>query len=224
MRAVDAAADGAGGAADDEDDEDDARRIERRLRCQSFEKVRYALLLKQKSGGIASFPNATVFGRDAAVVCRYYSAPTTPLPSHGTREPPDYRTLSQEQLLTELCNFFVINADERAAAMRATAVWRAYTFNADNLLKMMIVHVRLSATVPVIVSGETGCSKTSLVKFLAFAKGCLTPTSRCSTCTRASRRRASASSSPNASGSRSSPAARSVASSTRSTPRSTSGS
>jgi hypothetical protein len=158
MRAVDYV-----DAATDDANEDDARCIERRLHCQSFEDVQYALLLMQKAGGMAPFPNAAVFGANAAVVSHYYSS--------VTRQLPNYRELTQEQLLTELCNFFVANADVRAGELQETAVWKVYTLNADNLLKMMLVHVRLSSSMPVIVSGETGCGKTTLLKFLAYVKG-----------------------------------------------------
>ena len=33
---------------------------------------------------------------------------------------------------------------------------------------MMLVHVRICAGQPVVISGETGCGKTSLIKFLLY--------------------------------------------------------
>mgnify|MGYP002630326724 CR=1 FL=1 len=46
-----------------------------------------------------------------------------------------------------------------------------YALTGDNLLKMMLVHVRVTAGLPVVVMGETGCGKTSLLKYLARAAG-----------------------------------------------------
>ena len=46
-----------------------------------------------------------------------------------------------------------------------------YALTSDNLLKMLLVHIRVTAGLPVVIMGETGCGKTSLVKFVALAAG-----------------------------------------------------
>ena len=46
-----------------------------------------------------------------------------------------------------------------------------YALTGDNLLKMRLVHMRITAGLPVVVMGETGCGKTSLLKYLARAAG-----------------------------------------------------
>lgn len=42
-----------------------------------------------------------------------------------------------------------------------------YALTADNLLKMTLISLRFRARVPVIIMGETGCGKTSLISYLA---------------------------------------------------------
>jgi hypothetical protein len=42
-----------------------------------------------------------------------------------------------------------------------------YVLTADNLLKMGLILMRVDAGLPVVVIGETGCGKTSLIKYLA---------------------------------------------------------
>ena len=42
-----------------------------------------------------------------------------------------------------------------------------YALTPDNLLKMVLIYMRIRANVPVVIMGETGCGKTSLIRFLA---------------------------------------------------------
>ncbi|KAH3751698.1 hypothetical protein DPMN_186267 [Dreissena polymorpha] len=42
-----------------------------------------------------------------------------------------------------------------------------YALTPDNLLKMVLIMLRIQANVPVVVMGETGCGKTSLIRYLA---------------------------------------------------------
>ena len=46
-----------------------------------------------------------------------------------------------------------------------------YALTPDNILKMVLIIQRIRAGIPVIVMGETGCGKTSLVKYLAKTCG-----------------------------------------------------
>ncbi|XP_032900200.1 E3 ubiquitin-protein ligase rnf213-alpha-like isoform X1 [Amblyraja radiata] len=41
-----------------------------------------------------------------------------------------------------------------------------YELTADNVMKMLAIHMRFRCDIPVIVMGETGCGKTRLIKFL----------------------------------------------------------
>ena len=42
-----------------------------------------------------------------------------------------------------------------------------YVLTPDNMLKMILIILRIRANVPIIIMGETGCGKTSLIKYLA---------------------------------------------------------
>lgn len=42
-----------------------------------------------------------------------------------------------------------------------------YALTPDNILKMVLILLRIRANIPVIIMGETGCGKTSLVRYLA---------------------------------------------------------
>ena len=43
----------------------------------------------------------------------------------------------------------------------------SYVFTADNFIKMILVLFRIQANIPVIMMGETGCGKTSLIRIMA---------------------------------------------------------
>lgn len=44
---------------------------------------------------------------------------------------------------------------------------KGYVFTSDNFLKMQLILLRINSRIPVIMMGETGCGKTSLIKMLA---------------------------------------------------------
>ena len=45
-----------------------------------------------------------------------------------------------------------------------------YVFTADNFIKMVLILLRIRANIPVIMMGETGCGKTSLIRIIAELK------------------------------------------------------
>mmetsp|Transcript_16892 Transcript_16892/g.40381 ORF Transcript_16892/g.40381 Transcript_16892/m.40381 type:complete len:3239 (-) Transcript_16892:1608-11324(-) len=155
---------------------DQDARIARELQVQSFDSVNYMLLLMQKEMAITVFPGPTLFGRAAADVKRYYDSQRQMIGADLAL--PEWRDIPQKlanlnrggtDLLNELINF--VGADLRRDYLRENFDGFRYTLTADNALKMMLVHVRVSAGEPVIISGETGCGKTSLIKFLLFLLG-----------------------------------------------------
>ena len=46
-----------------------------------------------------------------------------------------------------------------------------YALTADNLIKMVLISQRISAGIPVLMLGDSGCGKTSLLAYLAIAAG-----------------------------------------------------
>ncbi|XP_041073022.1 E3 ubiquitin-protein ligase rnf213-alpha-like isoform X2 [Carcharodon carcharias] len=49
---------------------------------------------------------------------------------------------------------------------KATDPDKTYELTADNMMKMLAIHMRFRCEIPVIIMGETGCGKTRLIKFL----------------------------------------------------------
>jgi len=73
----------------------------------------------------------------------------------------NYTQLSHKDLLTELISIFGLNQHK-------LFLGDDYVLTCDNFLKCLLVMLRVRSKIPVILMGETGCGKTSLIKFLAL--------------------------------------------------------
>ncbi|CAJ0901056.1 6354_t:CDS:10 [Entrophospora sp. SA101] len=71
----------------------------------------------------------------------------------------DYHTMSTDELLKKL--------ECLARKTMHSIPYHPYALSADNLLKMALILLRARANIPVVVCGEAGCGKTSLIGFLA---------------------------------------------------------
>ncbi|CAG8477178.1 1481_t:CDS:10, partial [Racocetra fulgida] len=71
----------------------------------------------------------------------------------------DYRTMPMDLLLLRL--------ESIARKTHHKIDYPPYALSADNLLKMALILLRTRANVPVVICGEAGCGKTSLISFLA---------------------------------------------------------
>ena len=58
-----------------------------------------------------------------------------------------------------------INAPEGRISLEEIA--GEYVFTADNFVKMVLILIRIRSGIPVIMMGETGCGKTSLIRMLS---------------------------------------------------------
>jgi ABC-type multidrug transport system fused ATPase/permease subunit len=79
----------------------------------------------------------------------------------GNKELEDFKVLTQKQLQEKL---------EKIACMKLAGknnLFSTYALTPDNILKMILIILRVRANAPVIIMGETGCGKTSLVRYLA---------------------------------------------------------
>ena len=47
----------------------------------------------------------------------------------------------------------------------------SYVFTSDNFIKLILISLRLRTNILVIMMGETGCGKTSLIRIIAKLKG-----------------------------------------------------
>ena len=87
----------------------------------------------------------------------------------------DYRNYSQEEFLEELKSILDIknpiknknNKKDKDALLSLTEITKDYVFTVDNFIKMCLILIRLRANIPVIMMGETGCGKTSLIRKLS---------------------------------------------------------
>ena len=57
--------------------------------------------------------------------------------------------------------------DKEDKKLSLTEITKDYVFTADNFIKMCLILIRLRANIPVIMMGETGCGKTSLIRKLS---------------------------------------------------------
>ncbi|CAG8477692.1 8259_t:CDS:10, partial [Cetraspora pellucida] len=72
----------------------------------------------------------------------------------------DYDKMSSEDILKKLECLARTTCDEREYA--------PYALSTDNLLKMALILLRSRANIPVVICGEAGCGKTSLIQFLSI--------------------------------------------------------
>ncbi|RIA86037.1 hypothetical protein C1645_741134 [Glomus cerebriforme] len=72
----------------------------------------------------------------------------------------DYNTMSENELLMKL----------ESMARRSTQKLNLpeYTISSDNLIKMALILQRVRANVPIVICGEAGCGKTSLIIYLSM--------------------------------------------------------
>ena len=79
-----------------------------------------------------------------------------------SKELDDFKKMSHEELHRKL---------ERIARTKSGVPvgsgFSGYALTPDNMLKMILIILRVRANVPIIIMGETGCGKTSLVEYLA---------------------------------------------------------
>lgn len=84
----------------------------------------------------------------------------------------DYTALSHYQLLPVLLQLVQPpnSCDVHdSSSWDASLVSSPYILTPDNLLKMSLIHLRAQCGLPIVMMGDAGCGKTSLLKFLAEA-------------------------------------------------------
>ena len=95
-------------------------------------------------------------------------------PTSGKKSKPNFKTpfelenyvqLTSNSLIDKLCEFIgIVNPKEREFLYEAC---KNYVMTADNFFKMCLLITKCRARIPVIIMGQAGCGKTSLVQFLA---------------------------------------------------------
>ncbi|XP_046854892.1 uncharacterized protein LOC124447906 [Xenia sp. Carnegie-2017] len=84
-----------------------------------------------------------------------------------SKELVDFKELSHEDLHKMLEKI----ACTRSSQGNVASKFSGYALTADNMLKMILIILRVRAKIPIIIMGETGCGKTSLVQYLASTCG-----------------------------------------------------
>ncbi|CAG2207747.1 RNF213 [Mytilus edulis] len=78
----------------------------------------------------------------------------------------DFKEKSSDELKTQLL-MLTRRSSIRMNTTGLQNVMSNYVLTPDNLLKMVLISLRVNSKVPVLIMGETGCGKTSLISFLA---------------------------------------------------------
>jgi midasin (ATPase involved in ribosome maturation) len=90
------------------------------------------------------------------------------------KELPNYKTFTQKQFFKELKNILDINNSlekvKDSDKKSLDEIVGNYVFTADNFLKMALILLYIRANLPIIMMGETGCGKTSLIRKLSELK------------------------------------------------------
>ncbi|XP_038050831.1 uncharacterized protein LOC119723980 [Patiria miniata] len=82
------------------------------------------------------------------------------------KELPDYQSIEKVQLqnvLEKICR----DTRDPFPKSKLGHLKESYALTPDNLMKMVLIHMRVKSRVPVVIMGETGCGKTTLITFLA---------------------------------------------------------
>ena len=85
---------------------------------------------------------------------------------------PNYKSYTHLKFLNELKDILdvknpVKKEDANAEYKSLQEIAGNYVFTADNFVKMVIILLKIRAKIPVIMMGETGCGKTSLIRKLS---------------------------------------------------------
>jgi len=90
---------------------------------------------------------------------------------------PEYKKLKSKEFLMEVKKVLNLNnpIDEfdtngSKSLKSLNQIVQSYVFTADNFIKLILISLRLRTQVPVIMMGETGCGKTSLIRIIAELK------------------------------------------------------
>lgn len=79
---------------------------------------------------------------------------------------PDFITMESEKLL-EVIVKLTRTKQKQLSRVEISTLTEGYVYTPDNMLKMIMIALRIQSNVPVVVMGETGCGKTSLIRRLA---------------------------------------------------------
>ena len=90
----------------------------------------------------------------------------------GSEKLKDYTKFKQTEFLEELKSILdlknpIEKQKEENSMISLSEITKNYVFTEDNFIKMCLILIRLRSNIPVIMMGETGCGKTSLIRKLS---------------------------------------------------------
>lgn len=77
---------------------------------------------------------------------------------------------SQDHFIKKLCEYSGKSEDETKLIIENTNQFnggKGYVLNKDNMIKILLIHQKLEANLPILIMGETGCGKTYLLEYYA---------------------------------------------------------
>jgi ATP-dependent protease HslVU (ClpYQ) ATPase subunit len=77
----------------------------------------------------------------------------------------EYDKMTHEEIVEKILNICV--SDKNRKAVREQTNLYNLVFTLDNFLKLVLIYLRVRSNIPIILMGETGVGKTSLVDFLS---------------------------------------------------------
>lgn len=79
---------------------------------------------------------------------------------------PDYASMESEKILDIIVRI-TRTKQKLLSKEQMSSLTKSYAYTPDNMLKMIMIALRIQSNIPVVVMGETGCGKTSLIRRLA---------------------------------------------------------
>ena len=157
----------------------------------SYQQIKPSLIFSNLDGmSLSIIQNCDIYSNEYKLLKRLYNSDQ----DNYTRKLIDYQKLSSEDFLPELKKVLnlqnevdkefekeieveeMVNGEikkvkkyEKLKSIKN--IVGSYVFTADNFIKLILVLFRIEANIPVIMMGETGCGKTSLIRIMAQLMG-----------------------------------------------------
>ena len=136
-----------------------------------YESIQPSLLLFEKGGnGCKIIPTCKEGSEEESFLINLQKL-LLKLPKNKKEIPPKYNHLNypikmnSQELMDELLD--CVKGSRRLSLDVINKILSEYALTPDNYIKMVLILNRINSDIPVILMGETGCGKTSLIKILA---------------------------------------------------------
>ena len=140
----------------------------------SYDKINPSLLFFHENEGQGFSFITNKFDDEYKSLCDFKNTQT----NENNYKIPNYKNFKPEEFLKELKDILNINnpindeeKNENLTLYKDKKTLKeiagSYIFTADNFVKMVLILLRIRSNIPVIMMGETGCGKTSLIRKLS---------------------------------------------------------